>query len=241
MSPEPIVVGRVGTSVTHLAEPEDPAATTTPAAPGEDPASSNTGGTTVVGIPYGASVPAGVDIEKIRKDLLTTGVSGPADQVSQLKEVVAHAKSKGHDIKIVVLTEKQPKFTYYRDVAIELQSSTGGNVLVLGPNSVGSQGPDFSRVDQEEAAANNLTLTNPPQAARQMVDYLDGPTLDWTAITLVLMVVVFIGAVIARILGRRRAQDGDKSSATPAPRKDTADEASNGAERDSVESPVDAS
>ncbi|GAB19992.1 hypothetical protein GOEFS_105_00030 [Gordonia effusa NBRC 100432] len=238
MSPEPIVVGRVGSTVTHLAEPEDPAVTTTPTVPGEDPAASTSGNKPVEGIPYGASVPANVNIEKIRNDLLTTGVSGPADQVPQLKEVVAHAKSKGHDIKIVVLTEKQPKFTYYRDVAIELQSSTGGNVLVLGPNSVGSQGPDFSRVDQEEAAANNLTLTNPPQAARQMVDYLDGPTLDWTAITLVLMAVVFVGAVLARIFGRRRARGGAGAETTPDTPSDGSPEA---AERASTETSVDAS
>lgn len=162
-------------------------------------------------IPYGADVPDNIDIGKMRNDLMTTHVSAPSDQVAALEDVVAYARSKGHDISFVVLPAAQPKFTYYRDIAINLQSSTGGTVVVLGPDSVGSQGPDFTRFVQEESAANNLTLSNPPLAARQMVDNMTAPSLDWTAITLVLMVVVFIGAVAGRIAGvrRRRRAESD--------------------------------
>lgn len=230
MSPEPVVVGGMGTSVAHLADPGD----------GQTPTS--TENTAPGTIPYGSNVPAGVDIDRIRKDVLATGVSGPADQVAQLKEVVAHAKAQGHDVKIVVLTDRQPKFTYYRDVAIDLQSSTGGTVIVFGPNSVGAQGPDFSRVDLEEAAANNLTLTNPPQAARQMVDDLLTPSLNWTAITLVLMFVVFVGAVVARVLGRRRSTSTESPSPTPESDGDyDASAASGGAVKPGSQSSLDAS
>ena len=48
---------------------------------------------------------------------------------------------KSHDIKIVVLTGYQPKFTYYRDIALTVQQQTGGTVIVLGPDSLGSAGP----------------------------------------------------------------------------------------------------
>ncbi len=155
-------------------------------------------------IPYGASVPTNVDVDAILRDLQAQGVSGPAEQVPALKAVVADAKAKGHDIKVVVLTEKQPKFTYYRDIALTLQPKTGGTVIVLGPDSVGSSGPEFARVVQEEAAQ-NLTLTDPPGAARQMVDQLTAPQTNWSVITIILTLVVLVGAVAARLVAKRRA------------------------------------
>ncbi|GED97811.1 Rv1476 family membrane protein [Gordonia crocea] len=154
-------------------------------------------------IPYGASVPENVDIDAILRDLQTQGVHGPAEQVPALKAVVADAKAKGHDIKVVVLTQKQPKFTYYRDVALTLQPKTGGTVIVLGPDSVGSSGPEFARVVQEEAAQ-NLTLTDPPGAARQMVEQLTAPQTNWSVITILLTLAVLAAAVGARWFSKRR-------------------------------------
>ena len=80
-------------------------------------------------IPYGASVPDSIDIEAIARDLQTQGVAGPVAQIPALKAVVADAKAKGYDIKVVVLTDKQPKFTYYRDIALTLQPKTGDTVI----------------------------------------------------------------------------------------------------------------
>lgn len=158
-------------------------------------------------IPYGASVPDSIDIEAIARDLQTQGVAGPVAQIPALKAVVADAKAKGYDIKVVVLTDKQPKFTYYRDIALTLQPKTGGTVIVLGPDSVGSSGPQFARVVQEEAAQ-NLTLTDLPGAARQMVDQLTAPQTNWTAITIVLTLGVLVAAVGARLVATRRARRG---------------------------------
>ena len=59
-----------------------------------------------------------------------------------LKAVAADAAGKGHDIKIVVLTGPS-QFTYYRDIALTVQQQTGGTVIVLGPDSLGSAGPEF--------------------------------------------------------------------------------------------------
>ncbi|GAB11144.1 hypothetical protein GOARA_064_01460 [Gordonia araii NBRC 100433] len=155
-------------------------------------------------IPYGASVPDNVDVDAIVADLKAQSVHGPAEQVPALKQVVADAKADGHDIKIVVLTSKQPKFTYYRDVALTVQPKTGGTVIVLGPDSVGSSGPEFARVVQEEAAQ-NLTLSDPPGAARQMVDQLTAPHMNWSVITIVLTLAVLLAAVAARFLSKRKA------------------------------------
>lgn len=154
-------------------------------------------------IPYGASVPDNIDVNAIVTAVKSQGVYGPAEQVPALEAVVADAAGKGHDVKIVVLTGYQPKFTYYRDIALTVQQQTGGTVIVLGPDSLGSAGPDFPRVVQE-SASQNLTLSDPPGAARQMVDQLTAPQTDWTVLTIVLTLCVLAAAIGARLFSRRR-------------------------------------
>ncbi|MGC4932354.1 DUF6676 family protein [Gordonia sp. DT30] len=156
------------------------------------------------------TAPGGVDLTAIAADLRDDHVySQDPAQVPALKQVVAHAQAQGHDINIVVLSQQLPKFTMYRDVATELQQQVHGTVLVFGPNSVGSASPEFSRATLEDAT-DNLTLSNPPQAAQQMVDAIARPGLDWTLITIVLIAVVAIGAVLGRVRAVRR-----RSSSAP--------------------------
>lgn len=151
--------------------------------------------------------PVGLDMAAIKADVAADHVSAPADQVPALQEVVAHAKAEGYDVSFVVLPTAQPRFEMYRDVATDVQSSTGGTVIVLGPNSVGSSSPVFSRVQQEQAT-DNLNLTNPPQAARQMFDQMTEPGVNWTLVGVVLIVVVAVGAVLGRLRTvRRRRRD----------------------------------
>ncbi len=155
---------------------------------------------------YPAIIPANVDMTGLRQELLADHVAAPADQEPALRALVARAQSDGHDLNVVVLTEPQPNFTYYRDIATQLQSEVGGTVLVIGPNSVGSSSADFSRVVQEQAM-DDLTLQNPSVAATQMYEELTSPQIDWTLVTILLIVVTIIGAVLARartIRARRR-------------------------------------
>ena len=165
----------------------------------------------------GTNLPESVDMQAIKAAVRADRVSAPDDQVPALRQLVADAKADGHDVSFVVLPGAQFKFTIYRDIASEVQSEVGGTVIVLGANSVGSSSPNFSRVVQEEAT-DNLTLTNPPLAARQMWDQMSGPSLNWTAITLVLIVVVVVGAVVARwrqVRARTTGQVADDQPVTP--------------------------
>ncbi|ACY21644.1 hypothetical protein Gbro_2402 [Gordonia bronchialis DSM 43247] len=179
MSPDPLVPGSPGTQAGDTDSPSIPGLTN-------------------------------VDMKQLATDLAADHVAAPSnpDQVPALLAVVADAKAKGHDISLVVLADQQPNYWIYRDIATTLQHDVGGTVIVLGPNSVGSTGPDFSRFVQEQAT-NNLDLKQPAVAARQMVDQMTAPTLDWTVITLVLIVVVVVGAVIGRLrsLRQRRSRD----------------------------------
>ncbi|GAB35038.1 hypothetical protein GOOTI_132_00390 [Gordonia otitidis NBRC 100426] len=146
----------------------------------------------------------------LRSELLADHVAAPADQEPELRSLVARAKSDGYELNVVVLTESQPNFTYYRDIATELQSQVGGTVLVIGPNSVGSASNEFSRVVQEQAM-DDLTLQKPTVAATQMYDELTAPQIDWTLVTIVLILVTIVGAVLARVRSvrarRRRGED----------------------------------
>lgn len=162
---------------------------------------------------YPAIIPTNVDMTALRQELLADHVAAPADQEPALRALVARAKSDGHDLNVVVLTEAQPNFTYYRDIATQLHSEVGGTVLVIGPNSVGSSSTDFSRVVQEQAM-DDLTLQNPSVAATQMYDEMTSPQIDWTLVTVLLIVVTIIGAVLARVRtvrARRRSDDAARS------------------------------
>ena len=178
-------------------------------------------GTTVLAAPASSydtqgvtatTAPGGVDLTAIAADLRDDHVySEDPAQIGALKQVVAHAQADGHDINLVVLKQQMPTFTMYRDIATELQQHVGGTVLVFGPNSVGSASPEFSRVNLEDAT-DNLTLSNPPQAAQQMVDAITKPGVDWTLVTIVLIAVV-VGAIVGRIRSLRRRDRGAQTSA----------------------------
>ncbi|MFW0794674.1 DUF6676 family protein [Gordonia sp. CPCC 205515] len=172
-------------------------------------------------MPAPSVIPEDVDMNALLADIQDDGVAAPdGADVAGLQKVVADAKADGYQLSIVVLDKREPKFTYYRDIATELQSEVGGTVMVLAPDSVGSASPYFSRVEQEQATE-NLTLTDPPAAAQKFWDQMSGPSLNWTAISLVLIVIVVIGAVIARLRQVRRrdttASDAAADNASAAP------------------------
>ena len=161
----------------------------------------------------------GVDMAELSRDIADDGVAGATpEQVPGMLEVIEYAKSKGQDFSFVVVDQVQPRFSLYRDIANQLQEQVGGTVIVLGPNSVGSSSPEFSRVIQEEATQ-NLALTDPPGAARQMVDSMTGSHVDWTVVGLVLILVEILGAEGARLRTRRAraaAASGPLGPLTPA-------------------------
>ena len=145
---------------------------------------------------------ADLDIAAITKQLEATGVSAPADQVPELTALVKEAKSEGHDLFILVTDKNYVPFTVYRDIAHQLQSSTGGTVLVFGPGGIGTSSTDFSRVEIEDATAEKSTGVSVPQAAREIYEKATEPNVDWTLATIALIVVVIVGAVAARLLSR---------------------------------------
>jgi len=166
-------------------------------------------------------VPSDVDIAGLSAGLADEGVVAPPEMTPAILAAVAQARDKGYDVHFVVTDKIYPRITYYRDIATELQSETGGTVIVLGGNYVGSSSDEFSRVELENAT-DNLAIANPPQAAQQMVDRMTDQTdVPWTVVTMILVAIVAVGAVIARKLQLRKGTDPQSTAGAPADTDDS--------------------
>ncbi|WP_290851952.1 DUF6676 family protein [Gordonia sp. (in: high G+C Gram-positive bacteria)] len=166
-----------------------------------------------------AVVWSNLDMPAIKAALLETGVWAPADQQAGLTALVKQAAENGDNLHVVVLEQSYPKFTAYRDIATEIQSQVGGTVLVFGPSGNGTASDEFSRVELEDSANDISKGANATQAATQMYNKAIDPNVDWTGVTIGLIVVVVIGAVLARVMMKRRRgadvaePDGGRSAA----------------------------
>jgi hypothetical protein len=161
-----------------------------------------------------AYIPPGVDVNKINADVGNGGVSAPAQQVPALRQVVADAKNKGIDLKIVVIDRNPPIDTPLRDIATEVgHTYPGSTVLALSPAYAGTYSPVIDRVTLE--AGQDIAKTgNPVQSAQNFVGELTAPHFPWTAMTIVLVIAVAAAAAVTRLLQVRskRAHVGDAAA-----------------------------
>lgn len=173
-------------------------------------------------------IPPDVDMADLQAGLADDGVVAPPEMTPQILQVVAEGRDKGYDLHFVVTDKVYPRITYYRDIATELQQETGGTVIVLGGNYIGSASDEFSRVELEQST-DNLTISNPPVAAQQMLDRMTEQTqVPWTVVTLVLILIVAVGAAVGRKLQLRKktstttSDSGSHSAETVTPAGDAA-------------------
>jgi hypothetical protein len=150
-----------------------------------------------------AYIPPGVDINKINADVAENGVSAPAQQVPALRQVVADAKNKGIDLKIVVIDENPPIDTPLRDIATEVgHAHPGSTVLAISPSWAGTYSTVFDRVTLE--AGQDIAKTgNPVQSAHNFLGELVTPQFPWTALTIVLVIAVAAATIGTRLLQLR--------------------------------------
>lgn len=152
----------------------------------------------------------------VEADLRDDGVSAPDVPANAgLAQVVADAKQKGIDLKIVVLDQNPVIDTPLRDVATEVgKEYPGATVLVLSPSFAGTYSPTFDRVTLEAGQDIAKVSGTPVVAAQNFVTELTTPHFPWTPFTIVLVLGVAVAAVGTRLLQvRARKEAAGKSPA----------------------------
>ena len=161
-------------------------------------------------------IPPDVDMNQVRADVADDGVSVPpadAADVPALRQVVAEAKQKGIDLKIVVIQTNPPIDTPLRDIAGEVgKDHPGSTVLAISPSWAGTYSTKFDRVTLE--AGQDLAKTGDPvQSSKNFVSELTTQHFPWTPFTIVVVVAVLAAVVATRVLqvrGKRAAAAGPR-------------------------------
>ena len=139
----------------------------------------------------------------VQADVAKDGIAAPAVDVAGLQKVVAGAKDRGLDLKVVVMEKSPPIDTPLRDIATQVgYEHPGSTVLVLSPGWAGSYSTGYDRVLLEAGQDVAKLTPNPVQGAQNFVDQLNTPDFPWIAFTMVLVFAVSAAAVLTRLLQR---------------------------------------
>ena len=165
-----------------------------------------------VGLPV--SAPLDTCMAQVQADVTADGFAAPATDAAGLEKVVAGARDRGLDLKVVVLADSPPIDTPLRDIATQVgQQHPGSTVLVLSPGWAGSYSTTYDRVLLEAGQDVAKLTPDPVQGAQNFVDQLNTPIFPWTAFTIGLVFAVSGAAVVTRLLQRRAARPEKHSSA----------------------------
>jgi len=154
-------------------------------------------------------------MNQVKADVGDDGVSvapAYAKDVPELRQVVADARGKGIDLKIVMIANNPPIDTPLRDIATEVgEAYPGSTVLAMSPMWAGTYSSQFDRVTLE--AGQDLAKNGEPvQSSKNFVSELTTSHFPWTAFSVVLLIGVFAAAVATRFLQVR-----SKRTAAPVP------------------------
>lgn len=165
------------------------------------------------------TVPVQECMNLVRADLLDDGVSAPPSADSGgLAQVVADAKQKGVDLKIVVLDQNPFVDTPLRDIATQVGTEyfPGSTVLVLSPGFAGTYSTQFDRATLE--AGQDLARTGDAvQSSKNFVSVINDPDFPWTALTIFIVLAVTASVALVRLLQVRGRRDADAKSAAEQP------------------------
>jgi hypothetical protein len=147
------------------------------------------------------STPVDECMGTVLADVAADGVAAPPADVGGLQQVVAGARERGVDLKVVVMPESPPLDTPLRDIATQVgQANPGSTVLVISPGWAGTYSTTYDRVILEAGQDVAKTAPNPVQGAQNFVDQLKTPDFPWIAFTILLVIGVSAAAVATRLL-----------------------------------------
>lgn len=155
---------------------------------------------------------------QVQQDVTSKNYSARGLELSQvmgLRDTINDAKAKGVDLKVVVLNANPVIDTPLRDIANEVgQQHPGATVLVLSPSFVGTYSPSYDRATLE--AGEDLAKTGDAVTSTQnFVGQLQTPIFNWTALTAVLLIVVFAAAGLTWALRRVAAREPAPAQQSP--------------------------
>lgn len=146
-------------------------------------------------------IPPDLDLDKVLAEVGADGVSAPngVDEAG-LRQVVAEARADGIDLKIVVIPRDPHVDTPLRDIATEVGTVyPDATVLALSPSYAGTYSGSVDRVTLE--AGQDLAKTgNPVLSAQNFLDQITTDDFPWTALTIVLVLLVAAAAAVTRFL-----------------------------------------
>ncbi len=149
-------------------------------------------------------------LEMARVDVNEDGVAAPAADVPGLKDVVAKAHAKNIDLKVISLPGNPWIDTPLRDIATEIgKDHPDATILVISPSFAGTYSAKFDRVTLE--AGQDVAKTgNPVLSANNFVDELGREHFSWTALTIVLVLLVAAACAGITLLRGRFTNDSVK-------------------------------
>ena len=121
------------------------------------------------------STPPDQCMKQVLVDLADDGVSAPKNaDVAGLRQVVADAKHKGIDLKVVVMTDNPPIDTPLRDIATEVgEANPDSTVLVISPMWAGTYSKSYDRVTLE--AGQDVAKTTGGNAVQSAKNFVSHP------------------------------------------------------------------
>ena len=148
-----------------------------------------------------ATTPVDTCMNLVIEDVRDDGVSAPPDSPKpELVQVVADAKQKGIDLKIVVVDRDPPTDPPLRDIATEVgEAYPDSTVLVLSPSQSGTYSTTFDRVTLE-AGQDVAEGRGPVQGSENFVSELTTQHFPWTPFTIVIVLGVVAAVVATRVL-----------------------------------------
>jgi hypothetical protein len=155
-----------------------------------------------------ATTPVDTCMNLVIADVADDGVSASkTPENAGLADVVAEAKQKGIDLKIVVVDKNPPVDTPLRDVATEVgEAYPGSTVLVLSPNESGSFSTTFDRVTLE-AGQDVAEGRGSVQGSKNFVSELTTQHFPWTTFTILVVLGVVAAVVATRMLQNRAKRE----------------------------------
>jgi hypothetical protein len=164
-----------------------------------------------------ATTPVDACMHEVIADVREGGVSAPvASDVKGLQKVVADAKAKAVDLKIVLVPENPFVDTPLRDIATQVgHTYPGSTVLVISPTFAGTYSPVYDRVALEAGQDVVKTAGNPVLASQNFLSELTTPHFPWTPFTIVVVLGVALAAVATRFLQVRAKRAAVSESPVP--------------------------